>query len=337
MISFCEAYYEAKGDKEITRPTLIPPKVEEQRDKVQTVCDALITKAEAWRLDAIKALRLQLASLGRVFNSLGAAVLEDIASGCRLAAAAGRADIEAAHTALAADLDRKRELHQKSLKPSLRNPSNKGEKLALQQAEVQRGEASVELAKAKRDKLLTSETQHAQRFLTRMVHLSGLVIALLDATLMIDDLQPANDPPVDVYYALKKKMRIEQREQMEARSTDPMGEGRPLRRHTWAGLPLLELSLAACGLTADQLPRAAPASEEEGVSKPEELAISAELIGNFTRPHRSAIAARDRIYASMRVDFQSNVKEVTQTCEARLATERQWAVNWGKQVSMLEQ
>merc|ERR1712087_53977 len=166
----------------------------------------------------------------------------------------------------------------------------------------------------------------ADIFTKRMVHLSGLVITLLNATLMADDLEPANEPPVAVHYGIKKKMRMEARDQRARESTDPFIDGRPFPQHTWPGLPLEELSVAATGLVPELMPSQPSVGDtgEEDVSK----ALSSELVGNFTRPHRSAIAARDRVYSSQRVNFESRVQQIVKSCDATLSTEQQWALNW---------
>jgi len=175
-------------------------------------------------------------------------------------------------------------------------------------------------------------------------------VRLLDATLTPEDLQPTDEPPIAAHYAIKKKMRMEQRDQLAQACTDPVAEGRcgafPHVVHTWPGLPLHELTATSSSSVEGGRDRPADhgadgdggaAGAENGAAEAEgdKKSVSAELKGLFTRPHRSMVAARDRVYASHRVFCQARVQQINATYEATLATERQWSVNWAKQVAML--
>ena len=63
---------------------------------------------------------------------------------------------------------------------------------------------------------------------------------------------------------------------------------------------------------------------------------SAELVANFTRPHRSVIAARDRVYASYRTAYIAAVLDVAKARDKATGDERQWALNWAKMVGFLK-
>ena len=154
-------------------------------------------------------------------------------------------------------------------------------------------------------------------------------------------------------------MRIDAREAAADANNDPIPDGRPFPRHVWSGLPLAQLQPAAAGVVEQEAAAPAPADEEAaGLSKSsskaalskssskaelsksasaaELPATSAELTSNFTRAHRSVIAARDRTYAAYRVYYGQHVHELARACDAMLASERQWALNWSNMVSQLK-
>jgi hypothetical protein len=337
MLTYCEAYYARKGEREITRPKHIPPTIEEHKAKLAAALDALLTKAEDERASAIRTLRFQLVAATRTLNLAGAAVFDDVAVGARHAAVKAVKAAAAAYTPLAADLQRKRGIHELSLKPSLRNPSAAAELAALEQAEAHRSQETTKAAAAHADAALAAETDHAALLRGRLVHLSALLLRLLDATVYPEDLTPADEPPEETHYELARKMRIEARAKAAAASEDPMAEGRPFPRHTWAGLALGEMTPAACGAAAPAAD--ADADADAGAAAPAVEAAaeaSAELVANFTRPHRSVIAARDRVYASYRTAYIAAVLDVAKARDKATGDERQWALNWAKMVGFLK-
>jgi len=359
LLSFCEAYYADKGEREITRPGHIPPTVAEHKAKLGKVLDGFVAKAHKERADAVLGLRLQLIGIARACNLVAPAAFEDLANGAKGAARRAAEAREASTRSLFADLQRKRELHQAALKPSLRNPSSQAELLALEQAEASRSDTALQTASRQRAELLQSETQHAAALMTRLLRGTEALLALFDATLMADDLVPADEPPEDIHHGLKKKMRIDAREAAADANNDPIPDGRPFPRHVWSGLPLAQLQPAAAGVVEQEAAAPAPADEEAaGLSKSsskaalskssskaelsksasaaELPATSAELTSNFTRAHRSVIAARDRTYAAYRVYYGQHVHELARACDAMLASERQWALNWSNMVSQLK-
>ena len=339
MLTYCEAYYARKGEREITRPKHIPPTIEEHKAKLAAALDALLAKAEDERASAIRTLRFQLVAATRTLNLAGAAVFDDVAVGARHAAVKAVKAAAAAYTPLAADLQRKRGIHELSLKPSLRNPSAAAELAALEQAEAHRSQETTKAAAAHADAALAAETDHAALLRGRLVHLSALLLRLLDATVYPEDLTPADEPPEETHYELARKMRIEARAKAAAASEDPMAEGRPFPRHTWAGLALGEMTPAACGAAAPAADADADADADAGAAAPAVEAAaeaSAELVANFTRPHRSVIAARDRVYASYRTAYIAAVLDVAKARDKATGDERQWALNWAKMVGFLK-
>ena len=93
---------------------------------------------------------------------------------------------------------------------------------------------------------------------------------------------------------------------------------------------LLERLIGCLLLVASAGSKSASAAALEGPP------TSAELTSNFTRAHRSVIAARDRTYAAYRVYYGQHVHELARSCDAVLASERQWALNWSNMVSQLK-
>jgi hypothetical protein len=361
LLSFCEAYYADKGEREITRPGHIPPTIAEHKAKLGKILDGFVAKARKERADAVMGLRLQLIDITRAINLVAPAAFEDLANGAKGAARRAAEAREGSTRSLFADLQRKRELHQAALKPSLRNPSSQAELLALEQAEASRSDTALQTASRQRAELLQSETRHAAALMTRLLCASEALLSLFDATLMADDLAPADEPPEDIHHGLKKKLRIDAREAAADANNDPIPDGRPFPRHAWPGLPLTELQPAAAGVIEQEAPAPAPAEEEAAalskssskaalsknaskaeLSKSASAAAlegpptSAELTSNFTRAHRSVIAARDRTYAAYRVYYGQHVHELARSCDAVLASERQWALNWSNMVSQLK-
>jgi len=323
MVEHCKQYYDKKGEREPTRQALIPLTFEEHKQKLGDALSGLMQRSEDDRMKAIKAFRQQLHTLERqVLNRLGPAVLDDVTNTCRSAVDRTTSKLEAGYRSLSADLVKKRDLHQQSLKPSLRNPSCQPELLALEQAEANRSEAAHRHWTEKRSTLLQAETDMAQTLLRRLVHLPELMLKLLDATVYEVDLIPSEEPPEEIHYALKKKMRMDQREARLARSEDEDAEGRPFSVHVWPGLPLNELTPSAAGVNADQL--------ESDAEKP---TTSAELSSIVTKGHRAVIAARDRIYNSYKAYFLERVVELARSSDSALSEERQWKVIWDKLVA----
>ena len=136
------------------------------------------------------------------------------------------------------------------------------------QAEASRSDTALQTASRQRAELLQSETQHAAALMARLLRGTEALLALFDATLMADDLVPADEPPEDIHHGLKKKMRIDAREAAADANNDPIPDGRPFPRHVWSGLPLAQLQPAAAGVVEQEAAAPAPADEEAaGLSK----------------------------------------------------------------------
>ena len=342
LVSYCKAYYADKADREITRPNHIPASLDEHKVKLADILGGFVQKAAKERVEAVHELRLQLLVIVRVLNLVPPALFEDVTAGVRAAALKAAEAREEGTRSLFADLQRKRELHQHALKPSLRNPSSQPELLALEQAEASRSDTAIEAASKLRADLLASETAHGATALSRMLRCTEMLLQLFDATLMGDDLVPADEPPEDIHYGLKKKMRMEARAAAVGASNDEIPEGRPFPRHAWASLPLGELEPTAAGVVDPAAEAASPAGVEaeggdeggdEGAGGAE---TSEKLMSNFTRLHRTTATARDRVYAAYRMYYQQRVLELAKACDSTLSDERQWAHNWTKMVSMLK-
>ena len=136
---------------------------------------------------------MDVKTLSQALSRVGPAVFEAIARGCREAAIAEAATIDASHAAAVSDLERKRGEHLKSLKPSLRNPANRKELLALKAAEAERSSAALAEAGKQRDERLASARRHAEKLLRRVSHTAAVLLALLDGVVQPEDLAAAGD------------------------------------------------------------------------------------------------------------------------------------------------
>lgn len=114
----------------------------------------------------------QLISLERLLTRVGPSVIDSIVTSSRAAALLASSRLEQEHRPLAHDYAKKRQLHQQSLKPSLRNPSCQAELRALQHAEGSRSESAFSSGEARRRRLLAIEEEQAQSLLRQMTHQS---------------------------------------------------------------------------------------------------------------------------------------------------------------------
>ena len=203
MIRFCEEYHDGRGERPITRPSLIPNDVEEHKGRIRAVLDGMSKKAEDERLTSVKALRLQLVSIWRLFNLLGASVFDDISACARRAALSTCQQLEDAYRPLARDREKKREVHQASLKPTLCNAGKQAELRALAQAESDRSRSAIEAAEKLRADMLAAE-RGRRRWSVRLVHQSNTMLSMLDAVVAQEDLEPADEPPEDVHHGLEE-------------------------------------------------------------------------------------------------------------------------------------
>jgi len=334
MGEICTSYHEARGERPITRPSLIPEDAEQEVAKVQERLTQLAAKAEDDRYQSVKTLRKQLLQIWRTLNLVGGSVFEDVARACRSSAAAQCKRLEDDFKPLAKDRAAKRTLHEASLKPTLRAPTYQAELRALAAAEADRSSAAVSAASELRDALLKTETEQAERLVRRLVYLSGTTLMVLDAALADEDLIPNDDPPPDIHHGVKKKLRMETRERILAATIDEPQEGRPFMTHVWPGLPLGELTPDTCEAATGSAD--APPETKEGADEDAAPQTSAELRGNQTRPHRSVIAMRDRVYESYKLYYAGRVREIRAACDAALTEERRWEAGWLKLVEHME-
>ena len=334
MIRFCEEYHEQRGERAVTRPSFIPDNVDDHKAKVQANLDNLVSKAEDERLVSVKALRLQLLSIWRLFNLLGASVFDDIAMAARQTAAIAAEELADGYKPLSKDRERKREMHQAALKPTLCNAGKQAELRALAQAENDRTNSAVSAAEQLRSDMLAAETEQAGVVVRRLVHQSESMLSLLDAMIAEEDLIPADEPPLDIHHGLKKKLRMETREMALDNSADEPQEGRAFQIHTWVGLPIGELTPENCEKLLDAAAPPPPAPTGDGAA--DEAAVpelSPQLSSNMTRAHRSVISTRDRVYAAYRLHYAGRVRDINAACEQALSEERQWTANWKQLVN----
>ena len=326
MIAMCAKYHQERGERPITRPSLIPENAELEADKVRARLDQMVHKAHDDWYHAGKTLRKQLLVIWRVLNSVGPSVFDDLSRACRKAAYNGCRTLLKAYAPLAKDRAAKRQLHESSLKPTMRNAGAQAELRALAMAEADRSAAEVSAATELRDALLAIETEQAQVLERRLVFLSGSILKLLDAELTDDDLIPNDDPPPDIHHGVKKKLRMETRE-MFPHPGQPQA-GRPFYTYTWPGLPLGELTPDTCETRA--VGADAPPESKEAIPR------SLELQANQTRAQRSVITARDRVYESYRLYYAGRVREIRTACDAALTEARRWEAGWLKLVDHME-
>eukprot|EP00900_Chrysochromulina_parva_P001466 jgi/Chrpa1/1131/Chrysochromulina_OHIO_Genome00014633-RA len=326
MIAMCAKYHQERGERPITRPSLIPENAELEADKVRARLDQMVHKAHDDWYHAGKTLRKQLLVIWRVLNSVGPSVFDDLSRACRKAAYNGCRTLHKAYAPLAKDRVAKRQLHEASLKPTMRNAGAQAELRALAMAEADRSAAEVSAATELRDALLAVETEQAQVLERRLVFLSGSILKLLDAQLTEDDLIPNDDPPPDIHHGIKKKLRMETRE-MFPHPGQPQA-GRPFYTYTWPGLPLGELTPDTCETRA--VGADAPPESKEAIPR------SLELQANQTRAQRSVITARDRVYESYRLYYAGRVREIRTACDTALTEARRWEAGWLKLVDHME-
>jgi len=326
MIAMCAKYHQERGERPITRPSLIPENAELEADKVRARLDQMVHKAHDDWYHAGKTLRKQLLVIWRVLNSVGPSVFDDLSRACRKAAYNGCRTLHKAYAPLAKDRAAKRQLHEASLKPTMRNAGAQAELRALAMAEADRSAAEVSAATELRDALLAVETEQAQVLERRLVFLSGSILKLLDAQLTEDDLIANDDPPPDIHHGIKKKLRMETRE-MFPHPGQPQA-GRPFYTYTWPGLPLGELTPDTCETRA--VGADAPPESKEAIPR------SLELQANQTRAQRSVITARDRVYESYRLYYAGRVREIRTACDTALTEARRWEAGWLKLVDHME-
>ncbi|KAL3893536.1 MAG: hypothetical protein SGPRY_014162, partial [Prymnesium sp.] len=137
---------------------------------------------------------------------------------------------------------------------------------------------------------------------------------------------PGDDPPEDVHFALKKKMRMDQRAARLALSEDTPAEGRPFLCHVWPGIPLGELTTTPVGSEGESGIGGSAGEEGRGEA-------STTMSSNVTRSHTGVIMARDKVYQAYKSYFRERVAQVARSCDAALDEERQWKVLWEKLVS----
>ena len=186
---------------------------------------------------------MQLLTIWRLLNVVGAAVFDDISTTARLTAAA---ECEAlgvrltSHWCAMGDAQA-RDASGGAQADASATRGKQAELRALAQAEADRSQTSIAGAEQLKADMLKAETEQADIVVRRLVHQSMTMLSLLDAICAEDDLIPADEPPEDIHHGVKKKLRMETREMALDSSSDQPQEGRGMV-HPWNGLPLGELT-----------------------------------------------------------------------------------------------
>lgn len=181
--------------------------------------------------------------------------------------------------------------------------------------------------------LLAGETAHAAACVARLQHVTRVLSTIFDNFAFSPDLVLPDEPPEAKRKALRVKL-VEELIQQSAHNMPAPPPGRKFALKEWPLLPIDELTAEAAGVGGAE---AAPAAEAApppaaGGAPPPPAVLSTFL----TPAHRSTIASRDRVYATMRTHYHETVRAMASTCHALLREEEMWSHNWAKMTSMLK-
>lgn len=283
-----------------------------------------------------RAFRLQLFELEALLPTVAATALDATRTIACAHAEAEAARLRAAYARRRADLEKRRRVHEASLKPSLSNPNRRAELDALESAEEHRLDVARAAATELQQQLIGAETARAGKLLVRLSRTVAVLTTVFDHFVYPVDLIPPEEPPAAKRKALRAKLVDELIEQTSADMPAPL-PGRKFPLRAWSAIPSDELTPEAAGVagalggaSAAYLP-AAPVAGAPAAGAPTLAPQS------FVTPaHRAVFASRDRVYAMLRTRYHETARHMVHECQALLREEDAWTRNWAKMTAMLK-
>eukprot|EP00232_Nephroselmis_pyriformis_P010039 CAMPEP_0182902436 /NCGR_PEP_ID=MMETSP0034_2-20130328/30461_1 /TAXON_ID=156128 /ORGANISM="Nephroselmis pyriformis, Strain CCMP717" /LENGTH=1432 /DNA_ID=CAMNT_0025037103 /DNA_START=83 /DNA_END=4378 /DNA_ORIENTATION=- len=336
-----EAYYAEKSpDRAITRPKRIPEGVEELNTRNAEQLEEFMQQAAAHLAAARTELRKQVITAAELLARAPATALHGL-----YAAAAAVAEEELASLNRRNDRARKplvaqQNVHRDELRPGMSAPHKLPLLEALCGRETERAQASTDNLWAHVGSCMEEADGKARGFATRFQRAAEVLLALLDASVLPDDLPPIGDDADAIRLLTRKNIK-------QLKWLDEMGrgfeieyrerEGRSYRERDWPPLPLGTLSLESAGWAGEKELREAlgeveepaegeepppeEAKEEEGEAPPPVAALD-------TPCQHAVVAARDRYFKLYRKGLYARVGAAKGGVLTGLKQEALWKLNW---------
>jgi len=312
LLATSEMYYRQKGQRTPTRPQAIHENFDLCAEALVQRLMSYKTQAEEYHNSCIQELRSQLQKFSVMLVHLPPLVVQIIVQDQLADLEKERETLESDYQVRVQELERRKNLHQSQLRPSLGHPHNRTEMDTLCASEERRRQEALDGAKQHAEALAKLEAQFASSFIEKLAQTCETMLLQFDAVLSLDDVEVGKVEPKP-----KSSKRL-LREKLAGGEDDkdklaPFPSGGT----TWEGLPTNELVL------------------EEPVDKKNRTPTVKTV--KTTQGHLAVIKSRNKAYEDYKEKFEVRLMAIREAMNAQIQNEERWTRSWKRSINKIKE
>lgn len=312
LLATSEMYYRQKGQRTPTRPQAIHENFDLCAEALVQRLTSYKTQAEEYHNSCIQELRTQMQKFSVILVHLPPLVVQIIVTDQVRDLEKERKTLEEDYEVRVQELERRKNLHQSQLRPSLGHPHNRTEMDTLCSSEERRRQEALDGAKQHAEALAKLEAQFASSFIEKLAQTCETMLLQFDAVLSLEDVEVGKVEPKPM--STKRLLR-------EKLVGDDDGKDKlapfPSGGTSWEGLPTNELVL------------------EEPIDKKNRTPTVKTV--KTTQGHLAVIKSRNKAYEGYKEKFDARLTAIREEMDARIQNEERWTRSWQRSINKIKE
>ncbi|XP_078383943.1 coiled-coil domain-containing protein 180-like isoform X2 [Oculina patagonica] len=312
LLATSEMYYRQKGQRTPTRPQAIHENFDLCAEALVQRLTSYKTQSEEYHNSCIQELRSQMQKFSVILVHLPPLVVQIIFADQLSELEKERETLENDYKVMVQELERRKNLHQSQLRPSLGHPHNRTEMDTLCGSEERRRQEALDGAKQHAEALAKLEAQFAGVFIEKLAQTCETMLLQFDAVLSLDDVEVGKVEP---------KPKSTKRLLREKMAGDEDGKDKltpfPTGGTTWEGLPTNVLVL------------------EEPVDK--KIRTPTVKTVKTTQGHLAVMKSRNKAYEDYKEKFESRLTAIREAMNAQIQNEEKWTRSWKRSIIKIKE
>lgn len=312
LLATSEMYYRQKGQRTPTRPQAIHENFDLCAEALVQRLTSYKTQAEEYHNSCIQELRAQMQKFSVILVHLPPLVVQIIVADQLRDLAKERKELEEDYEVRVQELEKRKNLHQSQLRPSLGHPHNRTEMDTLCSSEERRRQEALDGAKQHAEALAKLEAQFASSFIEKLAQTCETMLLQFDAVLSLEDVEVGKVEP---------KPKSTKRLLREKLAGDEDGKDKlapfPSGGTSWEGLPTNELVL------------------EEPIDKKNRTPTVKTV--KTTQGHLAVIKSRNKAYEGYKEKFDARLTAIREEMNAQIQNEERWTRSWQRSITKIKE
>lgn len=312
LLATSEMYYRQKGQRTPTRPQAIHENFDLCAEALVQRLTSYKTQSEEYHNSCIQELRSQMQKFSVTLVHLPPLVVQIIFTDQLADLEKERETLENDYQIRVQELEKRKNLHQSQLRPSLGHPHNQTEMDTLCSSEERRRQEALDGAKQHAEALAKLEAQFASLFIEKLAQTCETMLLQFDAVLSLDDVEvgKVEPKPKSTKRLLREKM-VGGEDDKDKLAPFPSGGT------VWEGLPTNELVL------------------EEAVDKKNRTPTIKTV--KTTQGHLAVINSRNKAYEDYKEKFKVRLTVIREAMNSQIQNEERWTRSWKRSINKIKE